>query len=78
MDDQEDSNESFVFKDIDRLEAQLKRCTDCCNGDYSSYHCPLCPITQYKPRQISKVKLHLHVHWKAGVIGNNGIDELIV
>ena len=64
-----------VYGSLECIIATLRRCTDCHNGDYTSYHCPLCPVWQYKPRQLYKVKKHLEVHWKTAVKGRNGKEH---
>ena len=61
-----------VYTTLEELHAELKRCENCCNGDYLSIHCPLCPVWKYKPRQTSKVKKNLLVHWQTGVKGQDG------
>lgn len=62
-----------VYESIENLNSELERCNDCCSGDYLSYHCPLCPVWKYKPRQKSKLLQHLLVHWRTAVQGH---DEL--
>lgn len=53
-----------VYRSFEELLELTRRCVECCAGDYLSYHCPLCPVSKYKPRQVSKVKRHLEVHWR--------------
>ena len=66
------ANSKGVYSTFEELCSELKRCSDCCSGDYLSIHCPLCPVWKYKPRQLSKVRKHLTVHWQTGVQGHNG------
>lgn len=65
-----------VYHSLDHLKSQIVQCNECCNGGYMSYHCPLCPVWKYKPRNKGKVEDHMMVHWKTGVEGPNGNDIL--
>lgn len=42
---------------------EIKRCTDCC----SSFHCPFCSTTSYRPTGKARVKLHLKIHFNRSV-----------
>ncbi|XP_063420506.1 uncharacterized protein LOC134705715 [Mytilus trossulus] len=63
--------DEFTFTSFDHLESKLEKCDDCCNGDYMSFHCPLCPVSKYKPRKKAKLQQHLAVHWNTRIQGNN-------
>lgn len=61
-----------ICDSFESLKDGLIQCQDCCNGDYKSYHCILCPIDKFKPTRMRKVENHLQVHWKTRVQGSNG------
>ena len=64
--------DSYTFENFEELHSRLSRCLNCCNGDYMSYHCPLCPVTKYKPKKKRSVETHLQVHWNTRIQGKNG------
>lgn len=63
-------NKPIILSSVEELISYVERCNDCCRGDYTSFHCPLCPPSRFKTTRQKKVQNHLRaVHWKSRVDG---------
>ncbi len=70
-------DESVVYSSLEELQQSVKgKCTACCPGDCKSFHCPLCPKSQFKPNKLCKIKTHLESHWKTRVQIDTGKQSM--
>lgn len=65
-----------VFKTVDDLYGRITTCNDCCEGDYKSFHCPLCEVDHFKPTRRAAVMKHLFLsHWQTRIQSTEDVGQ---